>query len=87
MKLKPDIVLVDISLPDKNGIELTAEIKEQLPDTHIIILSMHCKGDYVAKSFQAGAKGYVTKESTPAKLLHGFKAVLIIFLKAGRWAI
>jgi DNA-binding NarL/FixJ family response regulator len=76
MKLKPDIVLVDISLPDKNGIELTSEISEQLPETNIIILSVHSKGDYIAKSFQAGAKGYVTKESTPAKLLHGLKAVL-----------
>ncbi len=76
VKIKPDIVLVDISLPDKNGIELTAEIKEQLPDTHIIMLSMHSKGDYIARAFQSGARGYITKESTPSKLLQGLKAVL-----------
>ena len=76
VKLKPDLVLVDISLPDENGIKLAAEIKKHLPGTNIIMLSMHSKGDYIAMAFQAGARGYFTKESTPSKLLHGFEAVL-----------
>jgi len=74
-KLKPDVVLVDISLPDRSGIQLTSEIRTLLPESHIMIVSMHSKIDCIAEAFQAGAKGYVVKESAGERLLQGLEAV------------
>ena len=74
-KLKPDVVLVDISLPDKSGIQLTREIRSVLPESHIMIVSMHSKINCIAEAFQAGAKGYVVKESAGERLLQGLEAV------------
>ncbi len=76
LKLKPDLVLIDISLPDKSGIELTREIRSQLPDTRVLIISMHSKIDYIAEAFQAGATGYVVKESASNGLLKGLETVI-----------
>ena len=75
-KFQPDLVLVDISLPDQNGIQLTREIRTLLPDTRILIVSMHSKIDYIAEAFQAGATGYVVKESAAERLLKGLEYVL-----------
>ena len=73
--LKPDLVLVDISLPDTSGVELTRSIRTVLPQTNVLIISMHSKIDYITEAFQAGAKGYVVKESATEKLLQGLDAV------------
>lgn len=73
--LEPDLVLVDISLPDQNGIQLTREIRTLLPDTRILIVSMHSKIDYIAEAFQAGATGYVVKESASERLIKGLEYV------------
>jgi DNA-binding NarL/FixJ family response regulator len=75
-KLLPDLVLLDISLPDQNGIQLTRDIRGLLPDTRILIVSMHAKIDYIAEAFQAGATGYVVKESAAERLLKGIEYVL-----------
>jgi DNA-binding NarL/FixJ family response regulator len=72
---KPDLVLLDISLPDQSGIQLTHQIRTLLPDTRILIISMHSKIDYIAEAFQAGATGYVVKESASERLLHGLEHV------------
>ncbi|MBW1940133.1 MAG: response regulator transcription factor [Deltaproteobacteria bacterium] len=74
-KLKPDLVLVDISLPDKNGIQLTREIRTLFADIRVMIVSMHSKIDYITEAFHAGATGYVVKESASERLLHGLEAV------------
>ena len=74
-KYNPDLVVVDISLPDTNGIQLTREIRDLLPETRIIIVSMHSKIDYIVEAFQAGATGYVVKESASEKLLKGLESV------------
>jgi DNA-binding NarL/FixJ family response regulator len=74
-KLKPDVILVDISLPDRSGIQLTSEIQSLLPESHIMIVSMHSKINCIADAFQAGAKGYVVKESASERLLQGLEAV------------
>ena len=76
LKLKPDLVLIDISLPDKSGIQLTREIRNQLPDSRVLIISMHSKIDYIAEAFQAGATGYVVKESASNGLLKGLETVI-----------
>ncbi len=74
-KLDPDLVVVDISLPDQSGIELTREIRSLLPEMRIMIVSMHSKIDYIAEAFQAGATGYVVKESASESLLQGLEHV------------
>lgn len=74
-ELKPDLVVMDISLPDKSGIDITRNIRSQLPETRIIIVSMHSKIDHVTESFRAGASGYVVKESAAESLKHGLEAV------------
>ncbi len=74
-EIKPDIVLVDISLPDKSGIDLTKDLLEVLPQTRILIVSMHSKIDYITEAFQAGAKGYVLKESAGERLAQALEAV------------
>ena len=74
-KLKPDLVLADISLPDQSGIQLTREIRSLLPDTRVMIVSMHSKIDYIAEAFQAGATGYVVKESASERLMNGLEHV------------
>ena len=74
-KIKPDLVIIDLSLPDKSGIDLTKEIRNHLPETKVMIVSMHSKIQYIAESFQAGAAGYVVKESASERLLEGLKIV------------
>jgi len=75
-KLKPELVLLDISLPDQNGIQVTRDIRKLLPNTRVMIVSMHTKIDYIAEAFQAGATGYVVKESAAERLLKGLEYVL-----------
>ncbi len=74
-KLQPDVALVDISLPDESGMQLTRRIREALPDTRVMIVSMHSKIDYIVEAFQAGATGYVVKESAAGRLVQGLHAV------------
>ena len=74
-RLKPDLVIVDISLPDQSGIQLTRDLRQLLSETKILIVSMHSKIDYIAEAFQAGATGYVVKESASERLLQGLKSV------------
>ncbi len=74
--LKPDLVLLDLALPDKSGIELSREIRNISPPTRIMIVSMHSKVDYIVKAFQAGATGYMVKESATEKLLQGIDHVV-----------
>jgi DNA-binding NarL/FixJ family response regulator len=74
-ELKPDLVLVDISLPDQNGIELTREIRTLLSETGILIVSMHSEIERIAKAFQAGALGYVVKESAAERLIKALEYV------------
>jgi len=73
--LKPDLIVVDISLPDVNGIQLTREIRKIFSEAKILIVSMHSKIDYIAEAFQVGAMGYVVKESATEGLLQALRSV------------
>jgi DNA-binding NarL/FixJ family response regulator len=75
-ELKPDLALVDMSLPDQSGIQLTRELKNASLKTSIMIITMHSKLDYIVKAFQAGATAYVVKESAPERLIQGMDTVL-----------
>ena len=74
-ELKPTIVLMDVAIPDLNGVEATRQIAEQCPDCHVLILSMHKDAVYVRESLRAGAKGYLLKDSIDADLLRAVRAV------------
>jgi DNA-binding NarL/FixJ family response regulator len=72
---KPDVVLVDISMPKMNGIEVTAEIKKRFSDLGIIILSMHSEPSYIMKSIEAGADSYLLKNVAKTTLVEIIKKV------------
>lgn len=74
-QLKPEVVLLDISLPDETGMEVARKIRHHLPRTRIMILSMHSKIDYIVEAFQSGATGYVVKESASERLAQALEAV------------
>lgn len=74
-ELRPDVIIVDVSLPDKNGIELTRDLAKLLPESRVLIISMHSKITYIATAFQAGARGYLVKESASDGLLKGLATV------------
>jgi DNA-binding NarL/FixJ family response regulator len=75
-RFKPDVALIDMSLPDQSGIELTRDVLKFSPKTRIMMVSMHSKIDYIVGAFRAGATGYVIKESASDKLLQGIKTVI-----------
>ncbi|WDP91852.1 MAG: response regulator transcription factor [Desulfobacter sp.] len=71
-----DLAVVDISLPDQNGFELIKAISEHSAGLRIIVVSMHSQVDYIVKAFQAGALGYLTKESASDRLMGGIETTL-----------
>lgn len=73
--LRPDVALLDISMRDLNGIDTTAWIRSRVPETRVMILSMHTGEDYVSQSLRAGASGYLLKDATPAELEFALRAV------------
>jgi len=74
-KHKPKIVIMDIGMPKMDGIEATRQIRERLPETEVIILSMHAKKAYIDQVLQAGAKGYVLKDSDEENLIAAINTV------------
>ncbi|MGC9312710.1 MAG: response regulator [Sediminispirochaetaceae bacterium] len=75
-KRKVDVVLLDISLPDSSGIDLISTIRSKYPLVKIIILSMYSRSDYVLEAISNGVNGYVTKETSPVRLINGIKQVM-----------
>lgn len=74
-KLAPDVALIDIAMPELNGIEAALKIREALPRTRIIILSMHATSEHVFRAFQAGADGYLLKECAGADVVKAIRTV------------
>jgi len=75
-QLNPDVVIMDIAMPELNGIEATRNITEQGSDARIIILSMHLSSEFVARSLHAGALGYLLKASASLELINAIHAVM-----------
>jgi DNA-binding NarL/FixJ family response regulator len=67
-ELNPDLVLLDISLPELNGLEVAAKIKKEFPGVRILFLTMHPNQEYVVQALKVGAEGYVLKQATAAEL-------------------
>jgi two-component system response regulator NreC len=73
-RVKPDVILMDIGLPDMSGIDATREIKRHLPDAAIVALTIHEDEEYFFKMLEAGASGYVPKRAAPEELLTAIRA-------------
>jgi DNA-binding NarL/FixJ family response regulator len=75
-QLKPDVIVMDVTLPVLNGIEATREIRSAGSKSEIVLLSAHDDSDYVEYAFEAGAKGYVVKSRMNRELLFALREVL-----------
>ena len=72
---KPDVILMDIGMPNLNGIEAARQVTASLPQTAVVVLSMHSDEAYVLRALQAGALGYLLKESAESDLIAAIRAV------------
>lgn len=75
LKLVPDVVVMDISMPDLNGIEATELIRDRCPDAEVLILSMHSSAEHVFRALRVGAMGYLLKESAGAEVIDAVRCV------------
>ena len=75
-KIKPDVVVLDISMPLLNGIEATRQIRKAVPKTRIIMLSMHSDRQYITEALKAGASGYILKKESLKELVGAINSVL-----------
>lgn len=73
--LRPDVALMDISMPGCNGIDTAAQIMARFPEIRVMILSMHAGEEYVSQALRSGVSGYLLKDSTPMELDLALKAV------------
>jgi len=75
VELRPDVVMMDIAMPELNGIEATRLIGQRAPETKVVILSMHSNQEYVLRALQAGARGYLLKKNAADEVLQAIRAV------------
>jgi len=73
--LNPDIVIMDITMPNLNGIEATRQIKKEFPDVDVLILTMHTTAEYILQILHAGASGYLVKQTADTELISAIHAV------------
>jgi two-component system, NarL family, response regulator NreC len=74
-QIKPDVVLMDIAMPRLNGLEATSQIKKLIPDSKILILTMHDNEEYIRKALASGAMGYILKDAAARELMDAIRAV------------
>jgi hemolysin D len=79
----PDIALVDIEMPEMNGLDITRAIRNQYPQTKVLVISIHDNENYIRDALQAGAKGYLLKNTPPAELAHAIRFVKRGYLQLG----
>lgn len=77
LQLHPDVVLMDISMPDMNGIEAARQIHAAAPSIRVIILSMHSTREHIFHALEAGVQGYLLKESAGAEVVKAIRAVYV----------
>ncbi|HZQ61715.1 MAG TPA: response regulator transcription factor [Casimicrobiaceae bacterium] len=74
-ELHPDVVVMDLAMPELNGTEATAQIHQVSPTTEVLVLSMHSTAEHIWRAFQAGARGYVLKESAGPEVVAAVRSV------------
>jgi DNA-binding NarL/FixJ family response regulator len=74
-RLRPDVVIMDIAMPEMNGIEATQQVRRTCPLTQVVILSMHATAEHIFRALQAGARGYLLKESAGREVVEAVRAV------------
>ena len=74
-KSECQVMLLDISMPDRSGIEVLKQIKKEKPELAVLMLSMHREDQYAIRSLKAGASGYLTKQSAPRELVTAIRQV------------
>ena len=74
-KSECQVMLLDISMPDRSGIDVLKQIKKEKPDLAVLMLSMHREDQYAIRSLKAGASGYLTKQSAPRELVNAIRQV------------
>ncbi len=72
-----DVLLLDISMPDRNGIEILKQIRKEAPHIIVLMLSMHREDQYAIRSLKAGASGYLNKQSAPEELVSAIRGVVV----------
>jgi len=72
-KAEPDVVLMDIQLPDSTGVECTARLKEQMPKVHIVIVTVYEDSERIFQALRAGACGYLLKRAQPEQIINAIK--------------
>jgi DNA-binding NarL/FixJ family response regulator len=75
-KLRPDVIVADITMPHLNGIDALAQLKKENPNVRLVFLTMHQNATYARRALEAGASGYVLKHSAPAELVLAIRAAL-----------
>lgn len=75
-RLKPTILVIDLMMPNLNGLEVIKLVKHRTPETRVIVLSMHSADPYVLEAFRVGAEAYILKDSAPGELIHAIRSVL-----------
>lgn len=75
LRLCPDVVIMDIAMPELNGIEATRKIRQVCPSIHVVILSMYATTEHIFRALQAGANGYLLKESAAVEVVTAVRAV------------
>jgi two-component system invasion response regulator UvrY len=71
----PDVVLLDISMPGRSGLDILKQLKTDMPGTAVLVLSMYSEEQYALRALKAGASGYLTKESAPDRLIEAIRLV------------
>ncbi|MBW1866888.1 MAG: response regulator transcription factor [Deltaproteobacteria bacterium] len=74
-KTSPDVAIIDISMPGLDGLEVISQLKLYYPDLPLLILTMHEEGQYVVRAIEAGAMGYITKQSAPEQLVKAIRKI------------
>jgi DNA-binding NarL/FixJ family response regulator len=75
IRLRPDIAIMDINMPNRNGIEATQLLHAAVPATKVIVLSMHATSEHIFRALQAGARGYLLKDSAGAEVVAAVRSV------------
>lgn len=77
LRLRPDVLVLDLMMPGLNGIDVTRQVTKQAPQTRVVVLSMYAAEDYVLEALRNGASGYVLKDASISELVQAIRSVVM----------